>query len=418
MPDLSTRTTRRNLTRSTAKHWNRIAKGRSVGYRRPGSEAGTWYARVYVGKTGDGSPYLRKALGTADDFADSDGKAVLSYGQAVEKALGWMPGQEDEASCGKPLTVRRAVERYLEWYQVHRRSYDRMRYNLEAHVLPELGDLPVQILSTDRLRRWHQGIAESPARLRGGHLREATTDDAKRARKVTANRLLKDLKAVLNRALSDGLVERDDAWRRVQPFRDVEVARARYLEHEALLRLLNNCAPSFRELVQAAIYSGARYSELAALRVEDFRPEASAVHFPKTKSGAPRYVYLAEEGLDFFERLTAGRTPTARLLVKEDGSQWGRNHQCRLMNAACEAAGIEPLGFHQLRHTYASLYLMSGGSLVALAKQLGHTSTRMVEKHYGHLAERWRSEDARKFAPTLGLESGKVVSLRRAAAGR
>jgi len=54
---------------------------------------------------------------------------------------------------------------------------------------------------------------------------------------------------------------------------------------------------------------------------------------------------------------------------------------------------------------------MSGGSLVALAKQLGHTTTRMVEKHYGHLAESWRAEEARKYAPSLGIipDSGERV---------
>ena len=83
------------------------------------------------------------------------------------------------------------------------------------------------------------------------------------------------------------------------------------------------------------------------------------------------------------------------------------------MQDTCEAAGVEPLGFHQLRHTYASLYLMSGGSLVALAKQLGHTTTRMVEKHYGHLGASWRAEEARKHAPSLGLAAGSVVRLRR-----
>lgn len=35
---------------------------------------------------------------------------------------------------------------------------------------------------------------------------------------------------------------------------------------------------------------------------------------------------------------------------------------------SCETAEIEPMGFHQLRPAYASLYLMSGGSLVSLAK--------------------------------------------------
>lgn len=226
----------------------------------------------------------------------------------------------------------------------------------------------------------HLPLAEAPARLRGGNLREARTEDERRARKVTANRLLKDLKAALNRALEDGLVPSGDAWRRVRPFHGVEAARAGYLEPQELRRFLNSCRPDFRELALAAAYTGARYSELAALRVEDFRPEASAVHFPKTKSGAPRFVYLSDEGLAFFERLSAGRKPTARLLLKEDGTPWGQNHHYRLTQEACKAADVEPLGFHQPRHTYASLYLMSGGSLVALAKQLGHTSTRMVKR--------------------------------------
>lgn len=415
MPDLSTATSRRKLPRSKAPTWIRVARGRSLGYRRPGKEAGTWYARIFVGGEGAASPYYRPAIGTADDFATADGKEVFSYGQAVDKVLALEPGRDQDEDRGRPVTVRRAVERYLAWYKAHRRSYDRIRYNFEAHVLPELGDLRVEALTAERLRQWHQKLAETPARLRGGKLRKAKTEDEKRARKVTANRLLKDLKAALNRAVEDGLVESGAAWGRVKPFHGVEAARTEYLDREELRRFLNACPPDFRELVQAAIYTGARYSELAGLRAEDFRPEASAVHFPKTKSGAPRYVYLADEGLAFFDRLSAGKKPRAQLLVKQDGTPWGRNHHYRTMKEVCETAGIEPLGFHQLRHTYASLYLMSGGSLVALAKQLGHTTTRMVEKHYGHLADSWRAEEARKHAPSLGLEEGSVVRMRRQA---
>lgn len=410
MPDLSTRTRRRNLPPNGRKRWARVAKGRALGYRRTGDRPGTWYVRMHVGE----GAYRMEALANADDFADADGETILTFGQAFEIALAWQPdldaGDEDSR---EPITVRRAVERYLEWYKVHRRSYDRMRYNLRAHVLPELGDLKVEDLTSVRIRKWHQKLAEKPARLRGGQLREIKTEEQQRARKVTANRLLKDLKAVLNRAFEDSLVESASAWSRVKGFHGVEAARARYLDHEELRRFLNACAPDFRELVRAAVYTGARISELASLRAEDFRPEAAAVHFRKTKTGAPRYVYLADEGLEFFERLASGLDPHDTLLVKDDGEPWGRNHHYRPMKEACETAGIEPLGFHQLRHTYASLYLMSGGSLVALAKQLGHTTTRMVEKHYGHLADSWRAEEARKHAPSLGLEAGNVVRLRR-----
>jgi integrase len=413
LADLSTPTSRRRLPRSREETWVRLGRGRSLGYRRPGPEAGTWHVRVFVGRGGTGSPYRRKVLATADDQAPADGVTIFTYGQAIEKALAWEPGDDEAEDLRRPLTVRQADERYSAWYAAHRRSYDCLRYTFEAHILPELGDVRVEALTAERLRRWHQKLAEAPARMRGGNRRKATTEDAKRARKATANGILKDLKAALNRALEDGLVERGDAWRRVKPFHGVDAPRSRYLEPEDLRRFLNACRPDFRQLALAASYTGARYSELAALSVQDFRPEASAVHFPKTKSGAPRYVYLPDEGLVFFERLAAGRKPTDRLLRRKGGTPWGQNHHYRLMVEACKKAGVEPLGFHQLRHTYASLYLMSGGSLVALAKQLGHTTTRMVEKHYGHLADSWRAQEARKHAPSLGLEAGWVVRMRR-----
>ena len=57
------------------------------------------------------------------------------------------------------------------------------------------------------------------------------------------------------------------------------------------------------------------------------------------------------------------------------------------MRHACERADIEPaITFHILRHTYASRLAMRGVPLNVIAKQLGHSDTRMTEKHYAHLA--------------------------------
>lgn len=58
---------------------------------------------------------------------------------------------------------------------------------------------------------------------------------------------------------------------------------------------------------------------------------------------------------------------------------------------------------------------MAGGGLSDLARQLGHSTTRMVETTYGHLADSWRAERARQFAPALGLKGGKVRRLRKRA---
>jgi hypothetical protein len=51
---------------------------------------------------------------------------------------------------------------------------------------------------------------------------------------------------------------------------------------------------------------------------------------------------------------------------------------------------------------------MNGVPLLIVAKNLGHTDTRMVERHYGHLAPSYIAEAIRAGAPRFG----KVKPLR------
>ena len=74
------------------------------------------------------------------------------------------------------------------------------------------------------------------------------------------------------------------------------------------------------------------------------------------------------------------------------------------MRAACMHARITPpLGFHGLRHTWASLAVMNGVPLMVVARNLGHADTRMVEKHYGHMAPSYIVEAIHAGAPRLRL---------------
>ena len=87
------------------------------------------------------------------------------------------------------------------------------------------------------------------------------------------------------------------------------------------------------------------------------------------------------------------------------------------MRNACQAARIEPaIGFHILRHTWASLRIMAGMPLMVAAQVLGHSDTRMVEKHYGHLAQSFIREAVRSTALHLGPVENDVAALRPGAA--
>jgi integrase len=90
-----------------------------------------------------------------------------------------------------------------------------------------------------------------------------------------------------------------------------------------------------------------------------------------------------------------------------------KSEQSRPMREAREHARITPaVGFHALRHIWASLAAMARVPLLVVAKNLGHKDTRMVD-HYGHLAPSFITEAIRAGAPVYGIEASKqVVPLR------
>ena len=73
-----------------------------------------------------------------------------------------------------------------------------------------------------------------------------------------------------------------------------------------------------------------------------------------------------------------------------------------------------PATFHALRHTWAPHRVMTGAPLMVVAQALGHADTRMVEKHYGHLAPSHVRDVIRVTALGIGAgeDSEKVATLR------
>lgn len=415
---LDTPSARAKLAARKSPYWMVITRGCALGYRKS-TEGGRWLAK-YVG---DG---LRKeaSLGPSNDALDADGVTALDFAQAQEKARAWFSqvGREaaGEAGHAGPYKIKDAAQDYMAWFRSHRKSVRATDYAINAHVLPSLGSLEVSKLSPAKLRKWHQEVAETPARLRSRpgqpqKHREANDDpEIARKRRSTANRVLTVLKAILNHAWQEGRVSSDDAWRRVKPFRGADTARVRYLTTDECTRLVNTCDAEFQPLVQAALFTGCRYGELTRLSVSDFNPDAGTVAVQETKSGVPRHVVLGEEGQAFFDAITAGRAGNSPVFERSNGGRWGKSHQTRPLLEACKRAKITPAAsFHILRHTYASHLVMNGAPLQVAAHNLGHSDTRMVDKHYAHLQPSYVADAIRAAAPKLGIATpGKVVRLK------
>jgi integrase len=394
-------------------HWLTLSLGLHLGYQRwPRDTVGRWLVRRRKGR----NAYTVATLGRADDAGGIEG---MSYEFACAAALAAQP---PAATAAKRYDVRACIIDYIDFLAARGQRTDGVERTAVAHILPTLGNLAVSELTTAQLRKWLAAVAAAPARKRSPADRQnfkpsdESDPDYTRRRQCSANRVAATLRAALNHAHTEGKVPHAEAWgRRWQRFRGVDAARVRYLSMEEARRFLNACDPAeFHPLARGALETGCRYGELIALQVADFNADSGTVLVRKSKTYKARHVPLTEHGAEFFRMITLGRAGDAPMFARAVGERWTLGMQGRFMAMACQHASImPPIGFHQLRHTWASNAIMNGVPAMIVARVLGHRDTVQIEKHYAHLAPSFITEAIRAGAPRFGpVQTGRVQNIR------
>ena len=100
----------------------------------------------------------------------------------------------------------------------------------------------------------------------------------------------------------------------------------------------------------------------------------------KLKCGKVRYAPMCPELAVEFKQypVILGED---RIFPPEPCAKRERQRVDKSFETILELAGIEGFRFHDLRHTFASWYMMNGGDLYELAKILGHANIKMTERY-------------------------------------
>jgi integrase len=77
------------------------------------------------------------------------------------------------------------------------------------------------------------------------------------------------------------------------------------------------------------------------------------------------------------------------------------------LQPALKKAGIQPLRWHDLRHTFASLLIAGGANITFTSRQLGHSSSQVTLGVYAHLLD--REEQAQRTRDMLQDMLGSAV---------
>lgn len=354
---IDTKTGRAKLDPRREPYWHKLATRQYLGFRKLKDGGGSWIARY---TTTD-----RK-----NEYTQIGDVALLEFDHATKQARDWFDQKEKGFVTG--YTVDKAIDDYTDHLKVENseRSAKEAAQRLKKHLSPALGKIELSKLTAVQFKRFRDGMVKM-------------TNDPEEARrsKDTANRILNMAKAALNLAFRHGMAASDTAWRRVGAFRDVGRERKLFLTDKQITALLGTSSGALRNLIEAAILTGARYGELAGARVRDFDPKGGTLHL-SGKTGA-RTAYLSDRAITFFKSLAKDKLPTAWLLPKDNGEQWGRDHHHRPFKEATKAAKLpSDAVFYSLRHYAISKALLAGVQPQVLAENTG-TSLRMIEQHYG-----------------------------------
>ncbi len=149
-----------------------------------------------------------------------------------------------------------------------------------------------------------------------------------------------------------------------------------------------------------ALNTGARIGEILALEWKDvdlkqrririwrILEDASSKVQERTKGFNERWLGINDALLEaflYYKAQTKFLEPDTPLVHKPNGSRHDHRTVRKIHGQLCRKAAVREIRIHDLRHTFASHYIMNGGSLTELQGLLGHSSPMMTLK-YAHLA--------------------------------
>lgn len=345
-----------------------LGLNQSLGYRKIADHRGSWVARR---KENGRKTY--KALGPETD--------TFGFIEARTAALKWF-ADLDRGISNDRHTVADACRLYVQDRQHEKGdacAHDaKMRFQRTVDGTL-FGDRPLEKIRTPHIKAWFHGLEMS---------------------KASANRTLTALKAALNFAVSNRLVSASAAqeWAEVKAYKDASKRRDLYLDLKQRRALLATTHGALRDLLEAAMLTGARAGELVNATRGQFDARLGCISF-RGKTG-PRTVPLSAPALALFKRLSDSKLPAARLLVRDDGKPWAHSDWDELVRRAAADAKLPPKTcLYTMRHSFITQAIQDGLSILDVARLVG-TSVMMIEKHYGHLVHTVARERLAKVVMT------------------
>lgn len=330
----------------------------------------------------------------------------------------WLKARQDTPTERAKRTVSEGITRWLEVAQIKKSNSTFINYKSKSkHVKSKFGDKAICSITKSDLELFQAELLSSGLSPK------------------TVNDIFTVVRGVWGDAFSDEIIKLNPLERieNIQIDNDSEFADPFTRSEIERIAAADPERAQDSRMIVFNCWAGLSLSELIAAAVEDVDLEAGTLtvrralvagefKVPKERSRV-RTIELISPALELMTAILADAKqsePEHITVVQRDnitkkheqvrflfrsstsGLLWSGKTVSNWFTSHLEKAGIRHRGANQARHTFASQALSSYVPIEWVARQLGHSDTTMVRKHYG----RWISKDTKSMADIVSKMMG------------
>lgn len=313
--------------------------------------------------------------------------------------------QQDKIDDRAEISVAELCDRYLSEGLITRKpgSIASARSDIEHHIKPILGIRRASTVTRADLEGMHRDVAagKTSRTVKLGHRKLARV----RGGKGAANSALKTLSAALGFAITRGIRSDNPATEiRKFPGRKIE----RFLSPAELARLGQVLASAAAlgvesQFALAAIrllmLSGCRKNEILTLKRTDVDHYHRCLRLRDSKTGS-KIVHLGAAAMRVISDIPVIEGNPYLLPGKTKGTHVTDLQAC--WERIREAADLEDVRIHDLRHSFASIGAATGDSMLIIGALLGHSSPKTTAR-YTHLSDHPLKTAADRISQEIAL---------------
>ena len=289
--------------------------------------------------------------------------------------------------------------------QVGRQAFE----DIDHHVLPRLGDIPLNKLTSLDIQQFYKDLLES------GRMREDTKAKKPGLSSTTVHGIHVMLKSALKRAVQERLIPFNPAEFCIPPKvtkPELQVIPSERYQSYLTAAEQRGVLPMF----YLELATGLRKGEIAALLWSDFDAQTKTIHVTK------QYLFYNGQGTvsppksDSSTRYVSISDEAARLLQQEHekhpnnpymfpspvtGEMYHPDAIVKIHRKICKDIGLENVRFHDLRHSFATTALQCGVDVKTVSTMPGHSSAGFTLNVYTHSTSRMQQEAARTVGKVM-----------------